>query len=609
MRIFSLLYFLLVSVLSLSQQLIINEVSQGPGSSEYVEFVVAGTPTCITPVPCLDLRKVIIDDNNGFFAAGSGTGIAAGAVRFANISFWQCVPQGTIILIYNDGSPNPAIPSDDTSLSDGNCLLVIPASSNLFEKTTVSPTTTSTTYPPDASWSLGGSWNPLAMSNTDDSFQLPNALTGFPNHSVSWGNNTNGTGIYFSGSAAGKVFSFMNTVSNVWTSQANWASGDVSVNETPGFPNNAANIAWIGSMNPQCGINSFTVAPSSQNESCANECDGSASVIPSNGQSPYSYLWSNGANASSVTNLCPGTYSVEVSTANGCSITEVFTIQQGTEVNASITPAGPFITSSSAQQIFAQNSGGTWSADCGACISSSGVFNPSVAGVGTWNICYSLGSGNCADSDCISAVVTQDCQPQITNESLTICIGDSIFVNGNWESQSGNYSTAYIDLNGCDSTHIISLQNYLDESSFETIYVCEFDSAFVFDQWIYSDTVVSEVFQSANGCNYMTTIEIQLEDCVLEPSVIYIPNVFTPNGDAVNDTFKIEVLGGMVEEGYIFNRWGNVVHTFGMDEVTWDGNDDSSGLPVQDGVYTYLIYFKPAETSRERFHGFVTVIR
>jgi hypothetical protein len=66
-----------------AQQLIINEISQGTGSSEYVEFVVIGTPTCVTPVPSLDLRKVIIDDNNGYFAPGSGTGIAGGAVRFA----------------------------------------------------------------------------------------------------------------------------------------------------------------------------------------------------------------------------------------------------------------------------------------------------------------------------------------------------------------------------------------------------------------------------------------------------------------------------------------------------------------------------------------------
>ena len=117
---------LLFSKLLNAQQLIINEISQGTGSSEYVEFVVIGIPTCVTPVPSLDLRKVIIDDNNGYFAAGSGTGIAGGAVRFANIPFWQSISQGTYIVIYNDASPNTSLPADDISTPDGNCRLVFP---------------------------------------------------------------------------------------------------------------------------------------------------------------------------------------------------------------------------------------------------------------------------------------------------------------------------------------------------------------------------------------------------------------------------------------------------------------------------------------------------
>ena len=77
----------LISFQSYSQQLIINEVSQGSGNAEYVELLVVGTPSCQTPVSCMDIRGVVIDDNNGYFAAGSGTGIASGALRFANNPF------------------------------------------------------------------------------------------------------------------------------------------------------------------------------------------------------------------------------------------------------------------------------------------------------------------------------------------------------------------------------------------------------------------------------------------------------------------------------------------------------------------------------------------
>jgi gliding motility-associated-like protein len=595
-----------------AQQLIINEVSQGTGSSEYVEFVVIGTPTCVTPVPSLDLRKVIIDDNNGYFAPGSGTGIAGGAVRFANIPFWQSISQGTYIVIYNDASPNTSLPADDISTTDGNCRLVIPSSSMLLEKTTVSPTTTNQAYPPDINWSVGGSWSPLAMSNTDDSFQVPNIpSTGVPFHSVSWGNNINNSIVYFAGSAAGKVFSFTNTTSNNWNLVANWTSADVATGQTPGMANNAANDAWIGSMNPLCSVNpGMTVGPTISNETCINACDGSIQTSVTNGLAPYSYSWSNGATTSSISNVCPGCYTVTVTGANGCSVIETFTITAGTAgSNASISAAGPFTNLDASQQIQALNGGGVWSSTCGTCLSSNGIFNPQVAGIGTWQVCYSLGSGSCADTQCITIIVTNGCTPQTTTESLTICPGDSAFINGIWENTPGQYSAAFQDVNNCDSTHIATLSWYSVTPTTENIILCEFDSVLVFNQWIYGAQTVTQVEQTSNGCDYVHTVNIQMESCIIDPSVIFIPNVFTPNGDMVNDTFEIIIQNGKVERGWIFNRWGNVICTFSPTQLKWDGKDELTGIPVLDGVYTYVVYFNPANTVKELYQGFVTVVK
>jgi gliding motility-associated-like protein len=595
-----------------AQQLIINEVSQGTGSSEYVEFVVIGTPTCVTPVPSLDLRKVIIDDNNGYFAAGSGTGIAGGAVRFANIPFWQSIPQGTYIVIYNDASPNASLPPDDNTMADGNCRLVIPANSMLLEKTTVSPTATNQAYPPDANWSVGGSWSPLAMSNTDDSFQVPNIpSTGVPFHSVSWGNNTNNAIVYFAGSATGKVFSFTNTTSNDWNLVANWTSADVATGQTPGMANNAANDAWIGSMNPLCSVNpGMTITPVIANETCLNLCDGSIQTSVTNGLAPYTYSWSNGATTSTLANVCPGNYTVTVTGANGCSVIETFTVTAGTQgANAAISPAGPFTNQDAAQQIQAVNGGGVWTSTCGTCLSPSGVFNPQTAGVGTWQVCYQLGSGTCADTQCISIVVTNGCTPQTTTESITICPGDSALINGNWENVPGQYSAAFMDINQCDSTHIANLSFYSISPLTENVTLCEFDSVLVFNQWVFSAQTLTQIEQNANGCDYLHTVNVHMETCIIEPSVIYIPNVFTPNGDMVNDTFEIIIQNGKVERGWIFNRWGNVVCTFSPTQLKWDGRDERTGIPVLDGVYTYMLYFNPGNTVKELYQGFVTVIK
>ena len=610
-RVFILL--LLITNLLRAQQLIINEVSQGTGTSEYVEFVVIGSPTCITPVPSLDLRKVIIDDNNGYFAPGSGTGIAPGAIRFANIPFWQTIPQGTFIVIYNATSPNTSLPADDLSMIDGNCRLIIPSSSTLLEKTTLSPTTTNQSYPlNDNDWTSGGSWSPLAMSNSDDSFQVPNIpSTGVPFHSVSWGNNTNNTLVYFAGSAAGIVFSFTNTNSNDWNLVSNWTSANVITGQTPGMANSVLNDAWIAGMNPLCSVNpGMTLTPFILNESCVNSCDGAIQTSVNNGLAPFTYSWSNGATSSSITNSCPGTYTVTVTGANGCSVIESFTISAGSQTaNATISSAGPFTNLDPIYQIQALNSGGVWSSNCGMCLSSFGLFNPQIAGVGSWEICYSLGSGNCADSQCISILVTNDCIPQIISENTVICPGDSLLVNGSWENSQGQYSATFQDINQCDSTHIVNLSFYIASPLIENILFCEFDSVLVFNQWISTSQTLTQVEQTANGCDYEHTINVQMESCIVEEALVYIPNVFTPNGDSVNDAFEIVLQNGIVERGWIFNRWGNIVCTFSPTQLKWNGRDERTGKPALDGVYTYVLYFKPANTVSKLYQGFVTLIK
>jgi len=90
---------------------------------------------------------------------------------------------------------------------------------------------------------------------------------------------------------------------------------------------------------------------------------------------------------------------------------------------------------------------------------------------------------------------------------------------------------------------------------------------------------------------------------VLKP--LKIPNVFSPNGDNINDTWSIPELsdypGAKVS---IFNRHGSQVFTVTGYTKAWDGNINGKALPV--GVYYYIIDpkngFKP-------FTGSVTILR
>jgi gliding motility-associated-like protein len=79
-----------------------------------------------------------------------------------------------------------------------------------------------------------------------------------------------------------------------------------------------------------------------------------------------------------------------------------------------------------------------------------------------------------------------------------------------------------------------------------------------------------------------------------------IPNVFTPNGDQVNDSFLPTVINIPDWELTILNRWGNTIKVLNNADSTWDGGE------AADGVYFYL--FKSDEKQIVK-HGFISIIR
>jgi len=79
----------------------------------------------------------------------------------------------------------------------------------------------------------------------------------------------------------------------------------------------------------------------------------------------------------------------------------------------------------------------------------------------------------------------------------------------------------------------------------------------------------------------------------------FIPTLFTPNGDGLNDTFRITGLG----ENYdleVYNRWGDRVYLKSNYKNEWDGEG------LSDGVY----YFMITDTFfRETYKGWVQLTR
>ncbi len=78
---------------------------------------------------------------------------------------------------------------------------------------------------------------------------------------------------------------------------------------------------------------------------------------------------------------------------------------------------------------------------------------------------------------------------------------------------------------------------------------------------------------------------ICVDDCIN----FELPNVFTPNGDGINDLFK-PFPYNLVEkiDLKVYGRWGNLVFQTNDPDINWDARHMESGKKVPPGVYYYV---------------------
>jgi gliding motility-associated-like protein len=107
-----------------------------------------------------------------------------------------------------------------------------------------------------------------------------------------------------------------------------------------------------------------------------------------------------------------GTHVITYTAVGICGNTGNTTIVVNPSSNAAIAPAGPFCVSSLATTLVGANSGGVWSGT-GITNTSTGNFDPAIAGAGTHTITYSI-AGTCGDSQTTTITVIQDANATIT---------------------------------------------------------------------------------------------------------------------------------------------------------------------------------------------------
>ncbi len=107
------------------------------------------------------------------------------------------------------------------------------------------------------------------------------------------------------------------------------------------------------------------------------------------------------------------------------------------------------------------------------------------------------------------------------------------------------------------------------------------------------------------GCRDTATVTVRVDTSMSE----FVPSGFTPNGDGLNDVFRLN--GSKFQhmlELRIFNRWGEQVFYSTTREQGWDGS--YKGVPQDLGVYYYtVIVARPGHPTNQVYKGEVTLIR
>ncbi|HNE48168.1 MAG TPA: gliding motility-associated C-terminal domain-containing protein, partial [Saprospiraceae bacterium] len=113
-----------------------------------------------------------------------------------------------------------------------------------------------------------------------------------------------------------------------------------------------------------------------------------------------------------------------------------------------------------------------------------------------------------------------------------------------------------------------------------------------------------------NGCTATDSITV----FILSPDIVYIPNVFSPDGDGIND--RVTVYAGnrvkAIRIFEIFDRWGEKVFSrtdmpANEPEAGWDGKH--RGQKVQEGVYVYYLLIELTDGKKRLLKGDISLIQ
>ncbi|HHH53009.1 MAG TPA: T9SS type B sorting domain-containing protein, partial [Bacteroidetes bacterium] len=410
---------------------------------------------------------------------------------------------------------------------------------------------------------------------------------------------------------------------------------------------------------------------------CFGDCDGSIIAKAKGGNNAtYFYKWQETGQSGAIsTDLCAGTYHVEITDANLCSVVDSVTLSEPEELIVEIDSANTKDVNCSGPnsgQIAVNFTGGntdgpytfTWNPD---------VSDDRLAknlGQGVYAVTVSDHKG-CSDYISYEVKGQQPIVFNVIQRDSIQCYGDKTCVT--IDTVSGGAGPGYtFSVNGGPIVPVDSCRELYASDQPYLISVfdsegCKSEQEFLITQpeqiivdlgdeiqldlgdpktiHLNTNTNISEVIWDIDSINFKFEFlndlktELQIEGyandsiyatvidqngCTASGALyvivntsrnVYIPNIFSPDGDGLNDEFRLTIGKGVSAVNYmkIYNRWGELmfeeqnINPAAANSIGWDGT--YKGKRVNPGVYVYLVEVEFLDGRIILYRGAVTVIR
>lgn len=297
--------------------------------------------------------------------------------------------------------------------------------------------------------------------------------------------------------------------------------------------------------------------------SCFDGDNGSLEVLPIGGVAPYSFSWDNGSVISALQNLTAGSYMVTLTDSYGCEIVQenVLTAPSPIEFQAIFTNSSCGGLATGQIEIIGTREGAPpyeyQFSDAGF---QSNALQTGLS-EGTHSVTVRDANGCMVDT---TATLTAPIIPELDlGEDKIIFLAESLVLDANANISLEN-AVQWSDAAGLDC------------------YDCPSPNAQPFVTTTYTITATSE-----DGCIGSDSITIG----VLERRRVYVPNVFSPNTDGINDLLPIFAgeEASLVKTFRVFSRWGELLYEANdflpNDPNGWTG--EFKGQVAAQGIYVW----------------------